>query len=116
MSWILPEGVTTTNYTISYSIFDTNCFNVFYNDITTIETTYELKSVEDHGYIIDFGVENKMGFLSLSLSLSQDPFSVKMHCLVCLTTDYPITPPSFAVCIQTGSKKKEPHDIHVKVT
>ena len=49
-------------------------------------------------------------------SLPSDPYSVRMHALVCLTTDYPTTPPAFAVCIQTSSKKKEPHDIHVKVT
>ena len=61
-------------------------------------------------------------FSSLSPSLLSffppEPFSVKMLCLVCLTTDYPATPPSFVVRIQTSSKKKEfePHDIHVKVT
>ena len=47
ISWTLADGLTaTTDYTISYSNTDTECFNISYHDITTSQTMYTLTGLE----------------------------------------------------------------------
>ena len=48
ISWLLASGLTaTTNYTISYTNTDTECFTTSYDDITTSQTTYLLIGLEE---------------------------------------------------------------------
>ena len=48
ISWSLADGLTaSTDYTISYSNTDTECFTTSYDDITTSQTTYLLIDLEE---------------------------------------------------------------------
>ena len=48
ISWSLASGLTaSTDYTISYSNTDTECFTTSYDDITTSQTTYLLIDLEE---------------------------------------------------------------------
>ena len=47
ISWTLAEGLTATDYTISYSNTDTECFNISYDDITTSQTMSTLTGLEE---------------------------------------------------------------------
>ena len=47
ISWILADDVTATEYIISYSNTDIDCFNISYDDITVSIMSVELTDLEE---------------------------------------------------------------------
>ena len=47
ISWTLPEGVSTTSYTISYSNTNTDCFTHSRSDISASGTSHTLTGLEE---------------------------------------------------------------------
>ena len=47
ISWTLANGVTATEYIISYSNTDIDCFNISYDDITVSIMSVELTDLEE---------------------------------------------------------------------
>ena len=74
----------------------------------------------------DFGMAYAISFspalLSMSIyfvccfvALCYLSYLARMHSIVCVTTEYPRTPPLFVVVLELSSGQREPYTIQVKV-